>query len=55
MKSLKAKFGKFAVSAEKMAKVKGGWMAVCGEEIVASDSLEVLWKEMKARGNCSAA
>ncbi len=29
MNSLKKKFGKFAVSTEKLAKVKGGIMAVC--------------------------
>lgn len=54
MQSLKSKFGKFAVSSEKMAKAKGGWAALCGEEIVCSDSYNVLRHEMDKRGNCRA-
>ena len=55
MKSLKAKFGKFAISDENAAKLKGGYMMICGDEIVASDSLQTLWEEMKKRGNCQPA
>ena len=46
MNSLKKKFGKFAVSTEKMAMVKGGVMAVCtggGKEwLIASNNVEGL-------------
>ena len=45
-KGLMSKFGKFAISSEKIAKINGGVMALCGsgdaEYIIASNTIEGL-------------
>ena len=63
MNSLKSKFGKFAVSTEKMAQVKGGVMAVCTENadgsgaewLIASNNYEGLQALVdRDGGHCTA-